>query len=245
MLPVSGQKHKNPIIFLCLAILVQLVFWFISRPMQAKWINTPPVPDRLSASFSALGDDQFAYRLYAMDLQNMGDEGGRATALKDYDFERLGQWFHLLDNMDSQSNYVPLLAAYYFGSTQNPLQLTPVIDYLAEVGRRGVSGKWRWLVQAIFLARHRQGNIEKGLYLSEQLANLPVNLPVWARQMNLIIKSDMGDKATAQALIIQMLKTEGDKLPAHEVNFLFDILCNRLQNEYERQTNPVCKGVDP
>lgn len=244
MLPITLERHKFILIFLTLAVILQFSVWLTLRPIQARWINIPPVPERLTASFSTLGDDQFAYRLYAMNLQNMGDEGGRVTALKDYDYNRLGDWLHLLDDMDAQSNFMPLLAAYYFGGTQNPLQLTPVVDYLAEVGRRGVSEKWRWLVQAIYLVRHRQGDMNKAMYLSEQLAKLPVPMPVWARQMDIIAKSDMGDKATAKALIIEMLKSEGDKLPANEVNFLFDILCNRLQTEYERLSNPVCKGFD-
>src|SRR5690606_29463629 len=119
--------------------------------------------------------------------------GGRTTSLQDYDYEELSKWFLLTARLDKVSNHIPYIAAYYFGSVQTPEKLTPLLEYLREVGRLNIEGaeKWRWLAHAAFLARFRMGEPQTALEIARELSALPEKgLPGWARQMPAFIQAE-------------------------------------------------------
>ncbi|MCB9991585.1 MAG: hypothetical protein H6867_09505 [Rhodospirillales bacterium] len=113
------QRRWILYIFFFCALAAHGLFSVHSRPLQARWVNVPPVPSEAAAIAMALGDRALAYRMYGIMIQNLGDTGGRVTPLKDYDYPRLGQWFMLEDKMDERSDFIPYLAAYYFGGVRN------------------------------------------------------------------------------------------------------------------------------
>jgi len=165
--------------------LISMIFsWFWTKDIKAQWLNVPPVPSEHTASFIALGDDQMAYRFYAVMLQNLGNTSGEFQSLKNYNYEQLNRWFFTLDQLDERSDAVPLLAAHYFGSVLDKEKLSHIYDYLATVGQRPIGEKWRWLGHAVFLARHISKDTDKALELANLLAaNESPDLAEWAKQM--------------------------------------------------------------
>ncbi len=238
------MRSRFVIYLLCLiAFIAHAGFAFSARHTQASWANVPPVPTKQGATMLALGDPQFAYRAIGITIQNLGDVGGRTTALKDYNYERLGQWFYLQDSLDPRSNFIPLLAAYYFGATQNPDDLDPVIDYLATIGQRDYGEKWRWLAQAAYLARFDQNDLDKAMELAHILAGLNYEgMPIWASQMPAFIAAAKGDKETALGLMLSLLRDKSGALHPNEVNFIVDFICNRLLDKDESATYPLCQN---
>ena len=115
---------------LAFAVLSNIAFWFYSRNMKAEWRNVPPVPSKISAVAPALGDAQFASRLISMMIQNLGSTGGRITPVKDYDFEKLGDWLILNYELDPYSDITPYMAGYYFGASQDPTKIRAIFEYL-------------------------------------------------------------------------------------------------------------------
>lgn len=216
--------------FLAMALSLNIAFWFGAHETFAQWGNVPPVPTRNGAQIMTLGDEQFSYRFGAITLQNLGNSGGRVTAVKDYDYRRLGQWFWLLNDLDPASNHVPMMAAYYFGATQNPEDVAVVVEYLATVGQNPAGNKWRWLVHAVFLARHRMDNLPLALDLAYILSRMqPVGdvMPAWARQMPAFVLAEQGEKQSARKLIEEILMTATGLHP-NEVNFMRDYLVEEL-----------------
>lgn len=224
---------------LFLAVLAQAAVWAAARDAQAAWLNVPPVPR--SAGALALADPQLAYRATGLMLQNMGDMGGRVTPLKDYDYAALGRWFELSAELDPRAAYVPHLAAYYFGATQDPSQLGPLIDYLARVGAVEAPGAWRWLAQAVYLARYRMGDMARARALAGALSAIAAErggLPSWARNMEAYVLADMGEKEAATALLLAIL-AESDGMDPTEVNATVDYLCREL---LAGQGHPLCES---
>lgn len=227
-------------------ILVSLLFWLAlcgalwlaGHLAQARWPGVPPVPAEKGAVAMTLGDRQMSYRLGALTLQNMGDGGGRVTPLKEYDYRALSAWFYLLRGLDSVSDHVPLIAAYYFGATREPEQARIVAEYLAEAGQDPSGQKWRWLAQAVFLARYRANDLPYALELANKLAALQLDhgrqMPIWARQMPAFVLTAMGEKDAARAIIAGILLTDKSLKP-NEINFLKAFLVERLDD----------KSVDP
>ena len=224
-----------------LALFLNVVFWFSVRTVQPRWNNVPPVPDRKYASFHSLGDASFAYRLNGIMIQNLGDTGGRSTSLKDYDYDALTKWFYLQDYLDPFSDFIPYLAAYYFGSVQEPEQFRPVLDYLIQVGKRPDGEKWRWLAQGVYLARYTLKDLSKALEMAHILAQTKnKNVPGWVRQMPAFVMAERGEKDAAYALLLEILKTRGQNLDPSEVNSMKIYICTRLLDPGEAASNPLC-----
>lgn len=225
-------------------LIVNIGLWFLTRSYRPVWGNVPPAPHQDYASFSGLGDKSFSYRIHALMLQNLGDTGGRTTPLKDYDYDMLSEWFFLQDHLDQQSDFMPYLAAYYFGGVQDVQKLVPLISYLEHVGKRTDGEKWRWLAQAVFLARFRLGNLERALELSETLSKSGADdLPPWVQQMPAYVMNAQGEKKAAYALMLEILKSSADKMHPSEVNSMRIFMCERLQTEEEAARNPLCEGL--
>ena len=182
----------------------------------------------------SLGDTEFSYRFLAITLQNLGDVGRDVTPLKSYNYETLGKWFFLLNDLDPASDHVPMLAAYYFGGTHVPKDAAVVAKYLSVIGQIPVGEKWRWLAQAAYLAQHRMNNLDLALELAYKLAKMNrdgVDMPQWARQMPAFILKYRGDREASRKLMENMLVTDRTVHP-QEVNFMKSYLIEQL-------------GVDP
>lgn len=228
------------------ALTLNTIVWWHAQPLRAQWGNVPPVPSPISAALFTLGDTQFAYRTYGLLIQNLGDAGGQARPLHEYNYDRLTQWFWLEDDLDPRSNYIPALAAFYFSANQDKQAIGPLIDYLAEVGSRPVPQKWRWLAQAIYLTRFVQHDYDKALVLAEKLAALDYPyMPTWVDQMPAFIMMQQGDKEGAYQIMMNVLGSEARNLQGAEINFMRDYICNRVLNPEQKKSEPVCKDPIP
>ncbi len=211
------------------AFCLQALYWSQTRELRAGWEGVPPAPSAQVAHALALGDGQFLYRATAFALQNMGDEGGRVTPLKDYDYQRLGQWFALLDRFDPRAEYLPVLVGYYFSQSQKPEHVRIVIAYLTRIATRDPEHNWRWLAHAVYLARHRVGDMNLALDLAYRLAALDApGLPIWTRQMPAFVLAEVGDKEAARDLMEVIMESDPNLAPG-EIDFMRDFIETRLQ----------------
>lgn len=225
-------NEKSAVTFALLGVVVlAVVFWQGSSVLEARWAGVPPVPSMNTATLMTLGDSQLAYRSGALTLQTLGDGGGRVVPLKEYNYEKLGQWFDVLDSLDPAADHVPMIAAYYFGASRVPSDIAVIVDYLGRIGDNPVGQKWRWLGHAAYLSRHRMDNMDLALDLAYKLARIePADgkpLPIWARQMPAFLLNAQGDKQSSRILIEQMLSSADDLHP-NEVNFMKGYLAEQL-----------------
>lgn len=224
-------------------LILQIGLSLSLRPQQAHWDNVPPAPSAHGAGALGLGDRQLSYRIMGIMMQNLGDTGGRAATFTNYDYNGLGRWFSLADELDSRSDYMPLLAAYYFGATKVKSDLDPVIDYLAAVGSQNEGQKWRWLAQAVYLARFGQDDLPKALGLAEKLASLwEPGRPGWMKQMPVFILAAQGDRDSAYRIMMSILREEAETMDPREVNFMVDYICTRILEPAEAARDQLCVG---
>lgn len=245
--PVIGHQRSATLLYLgfVVAIALNVAFWLHARTILPVWNNVPTVPTATSASFSMLGDSGAAYRMLGYTLQNLGNTGGNYEPLKNYDYAQLEKWFFATQELDPQANFVPFLASFYFGGIEDqPEKISHVTDYLAEAGAAPYPQKWRWLAQAVFFARFKEKNMDKALMLANRLASLPTDLPPWAKQMPAFVNMAMGNRQASYELMVHMLKTEGDKLPANEINAMLEYICKRTLTPAEASENPLCQKRD-
>jgi len=231
-------------ISLTLAVIMNIAFWFHSRDLKTQWLNVPPVPSEFSAMSSTLGDGQFAARVISIIIQNLGSTGGRVTPIKDYDFEKLGGWLNLHYALDAKSNLVPYIAAYYFGASQDPSKIRPVIEYLHKVGNSPEGQKWRWLAQAVYLARFKLEDLNLATKLAQDLAVLPnEDMPAWARHLEVNILNQRGEKEAALQLMLSILKDKSDNIHPNEVNARVAYICEQILDPSEAKTHALCADL--
>lgn len=232
------KKNISYFIFCCFFI-ANLFFWTKSHHYKTTWHNVPALPEIKNTSLISMGDAQFAYRSYALTLQNLGDTNGRKTSLKNYDYAQLYKWFLFLDQLDPRSSATPMMAAYYYGSVRDKQKLDYVLDYLSIVGQRPEGEKWRWLGHAVFLARHEQKDNDRALELAYLLAaNKSPDLADWAKQMPAFILQEQGDTELAYKIMLNLLKSNVDSLHPTEINYMVDYICNTLLKENVQITPP-------
>lgn len=228
--------------FFALVIALQVLVWLQIRSEQARWLNVPPVPGENGAVAFALGDRQFAYRTIGVMLQNLGDTGGRTTSFKDYDYDRLTGWFNLADKMDPHANFVPMLAAFYFSSADDPAQIAPLAEYLHRVGNSPEGQRWRWLAQAVYLARYKMNDFDKAYFWAQELASIPRDdMPAWTKQMPAFVRNAQGDKQAAYDIMIEMMRSGQNKLPREEMNAMQYYICKRILDEAQAKNDPICQ----
>jgi hypothetical protein len=212
------QIFSRSHLLLIMMLLLQLGFWYKTKDITPEIGIVPEVPGRETLHALTFGDDQFYFRILAFNLQNAGDTFGRSTSLRYYDFNKLYQWFNLLDELDSKSNMIPAMATYYFSQTQNTADVRYVVDYLYTHSTHDVASKWWWLVQAIYLAMHKLDDKDLALKVSTPLVDK--NVPVWAQQMAAVVREKRGEMEAAFN-IMQTIKEHVDANDIKEMDLKY------------------------
>lgn len=208
----AGQLARVPwriFALLAVTLALQVGFWSQSHQLRLPISTVDPAPPEALARIIGLGDAQFYYRAGGMWLQNMGDGGGAYTPLRQLDYSRLSEWFELLLAMDDRADYVPMLAGFYYGNTDEPEQARKVAVFLRRVALRNPQLHWRWLAHAVYLARHKVKDMDLALQMAKQLAVLNVpDIPIWTRQMPAFILATVGEQEAARDILQALLESD-------------------------------------
>ena len=221
----TGAMRATIILFLALLGL-QGAFWSHTHDIRPPMDIVPDVPSERTVRALSFGDEEAFFRLYALGIQNAGDTFGRFTALYKYDFHKLYQWFHLLSTLNNQSSYLPALGTYYFSQTQNPADVSYILDFLDEYTAGRVAEKWWWVVQGAYLAEHKMHDLDRALKIAERLRG-EHSIPIWAQQMPAFIHERRGEFGDALVIIEEVAK-HPELYTQGELNFMRYFVEERL-----------------
>jgi hypothetical protein len=158
-------------------------------------------PSLLVAKLSSLGEDAFFFRSHSLALQHAGNLNGTIVPYCDMNYRQLAAWLSLLERFDGEAQITPVMAGRLFGNNQNGADTKYVIDYLEARALAHPVTNWRWLGQAVYLARYRLKDQARAQILAHELATLPIALPSWARDLEVFVMVDRGDKQGASQLL--------------------------------------------
>lgn len=225
-------------IILTLFLILQVMFWYKTYEIKPKLDIVPPIPSKQEMSALSFGDKQFYFRGLALNLQMAGDTFGRSTPLKDYNYPKLLEWFRLLDTLDSKSNYIPSVAAYYFSRSQHPKDVKYIIDYLEEHSMRDPEANWWWLSQSIYLANSVLGDKQRAIKIADELHKVKTQIPLWARQMEAFLREDMGEKDKAEQIMCDTFSQAGHlkDAPKREQDFMIYFFETRMKEALKHKT---------
>lgn len=251
--PAKKKSRRIDGYLLCFLALTaaQVVAWKGFSHIRPDFIIVPEPPAGRSVKAYALGDDAFYFRRLVFALQNAGDTFGRFTALREYDYGKLQQWFFLADALDAKSNAVPLIAGYYYSQTQNVPDTRYVVDYLVRHADRDPAHKWWWYAQASHLANHRLEDKKLASDIALKITAIPMegdgaNIPLWARQLPAFIYEKMGAFEESLQIMEQVqrdLENNNRELTEGEANFLRHFFIHRIQKPEAELMKKLGKGI--
>ncbi len=242
MMPaVSVLRVIREFKWVAIFIVLQLCFWSQTRHITPRMDIVPDVPGKQAIKALSFGDEQFYFRVLAFDIQNAGDTFGRFTALRFYDFNKLYQWFTLLDTLDKRSNMMPSMAAYYFSQTQNTADIRYIADYLYEHGSHDIEHKWWWLLQAIYLGMHKLDDSNFALKAANQLINPKV--PAFAQHMAAVVHEKRGEMNDALR-IMETIRNNAENISDADLKYMTYFVKERLKRidklkEFEVKKEPT------
>lgn len=222
---MSGFFRKYS--FLLLFLWLQIGFWVATREELPDMGIVPDVPGRVAVKALSFGDEEFYFRLLALDIQNAGDTFGRFTELYKYDFRKLAAWFSLLDTLDNDSDYMPFIASYYYSQTQYVPDVRYIVDYLYEHSYARPAKKYWWLAQAVYLAQHKLNDNDLAMKMAEPLEKAD-NAPFWVRQLPAFVHEKRGEMDDALR-IIEDIQANSKNIPDGELKFMTYFVKERLK----------------
>lgn len=216
------RDHSLLIVF----AILQIFYWQGTRETLPDPGIVPEVPGKIAVKALSFGDEEFYFRLLALDMQTAGDTYGRFTELYKYDFKKLYAWFTLLDTLDNQSDFIPFLASFYFSQTQHIKDNIYIVNYLYEHSWWRPQIKWWWLAQGAYIAEHKLKDIDLANKLATPLEKA-TDAPLWARELPAFVHERRGEMDDALH-IIESIQSNSKDLSPSELKFMTYFVKERL-----------------
>ena len=150
-----------------------------------------------------------------------------------------------MDSLDSKSNYIPSLAAYYYSLTQNHQDVIYIINFLNDHADKDPEKKWWWYYQALYLANSVYKDKDLAIKMAEKLKKYsPDSAPLWTKQMLAILLSDKGEKCEAIRVISGILEEyekpgKDRSISDNEINFMKFFIQQRMEElKKDKNFNP-------
>lgn len=223
---IKQLKNRTHQLLLSIAVALQLGYWSQTHDIKPHMEVVPNVPGKQYIDALTFGDKEFYFRVLAFQLQITGDTFGRFTSLRDYDLGKLYRWFTLLDTLDSRSNMMPAMAAYYFSQAREPEQVRHMVNYLYEHSIRDVEHKWWWLIQALYLSMHRLSDMDLALKVAKPLIDPKV--PAWAQHMTAVVYEKRGEMDDALR-IMETIKDNAEHITDRDLKYMVYFVKERLK----------------
>jgi hypothetical protein len=199
------------------------VFAWANRDRRPDLSIIDPPPSALERKALAFGDDEFLYRAYVLELQNAGDTGGRATPMRDYNYDYVLGWLRSLQALDARAQHHALLAARYFPTVNEPVAVRKLVEFVAADVEMNPERKWSWLMQAVLMADHRLNDKEYALKLAKQLAGYDYpDMPSWIFMFPGVLLKQLGRNDEARAVMETVRRDKAGLLTPQDLHWMED-----------------------
>jgi len=228
----------RPLLLLGVAALAaQLAVAGLRAPPRAVAAALPAPPSANALAVLALGDGPAFARLAMLWLQAQDYQPGLSLPYRALDYATVEAWLDRLLALDPRFAYPLLAAARLYGEVAEPGRQRRMIAFIARHYDADPVHRWPWLAHAVYLARHRLGDLPLALALARRLADAPPSVPAWARQMHLFVLEDMGELKALEVLLGGLLAS-GEIRDPNERRFLSWRLAE-LEARLETQSPPA------
>jgi hypothetical protein len=223
----GGYDSRMPWLVLVFALALQGIWKFHEPSPEAYARNLTNPPDPRWVKVWDMGENAFAGELLSLELFSHDEQPGVSLPYAALDYERVKAWMAVALELDPHNNNVLLAAAQVYSQVPDPKRVRIMLDFIHQQFLYDPDSRWPYLAHAALLARHRLKDINLALGFAKGLSTVKT-APDWARQMSLLLLSDMGEKAQAKILLGGLIAS-GTLKDEKEIAFLV----NRI-NSYKK-----------
>ena len=200
-------KFSKVKIWIIIFFVAQICVWFGARTIKPKYIITPFPPTKTEIEAMSFGDKQLLFRMLVFKIQNAGDAVGQYHNFNEYDYKKLRTWFEALDGIDTHSEYIPYMAAYYYSIVHSVEKSKVIADYVADYASADPQRHWRLLTTALYIYKTQVPHSVNEIYSIGELL-LKQKIPMWAKALAAFFLKESGDICASYELIMQVTKDD-------------------------------------
>jgi len=200
-------KFSKVKIWIIIFFVAQICVWFAAHTIKPKYIITPFPPTKTEIEAMSFGDKQLLFRILVFKIQNAGDAVGQYHNFNEYDYNKLRTWFEALDGIDTHSEYIPYMAAYYYSIVHSVEKSKMIANYVADYASADPQRHWRLLTTALYIYKTQVPHSENEIYAIGELL-LRQKIPMWAKALAAFFLKESGDICASYELIMQVTKDD-------------------------------------
>lgn len=220
--------------------MAQLSWHSRQQPIGARANDLPYPLSARAYVIASLGEPVMAAKLLNLWLQAFDNQPGISIPLHALDYSVVTQWLDTILELDPNGDYPMLAAARVYGSVNDRAKQRVMTDFIFEKFTQDPDKHWRWLANAVIIAKHELKDMQLALKYAEALADSTTseNVPYWAKDMKIVVLEDMGEIEAAKVLVGGLIAS-GEITDPNELNFLQ----NKIR-EIEEKSTKSRQGVD-
>ena len=230
------------VVVLLAAALTLQIAWYSALPKpvaRADELDAPPAVSFLRVA--SLGEPDAMAQLLSLYLQAFDNQPGISIPFGNLDYDRVIQWLTTILQLDPLGHYPLLMAAQVYSQVPDAARERLMADFVHREFMQEPNRRWRWLAHVTIMAKHRLHDDALALRYARDITRYATAAPHWARQMQIFILEDIGERESAKILLGGLLEG-GEITDDHELHFLTERL-ETMKND-EKQT-PVMKNKHP
>lgn len=204
-----------------LALAAQLLWHGLAPAPASERRALPPAPPHSLLRVTAFGEPVALARAGTLWLQYFDQQPGHSVPYRELDYGRLRAWLARWLALAPNSEYPLSLAVRLYAQVSDPARQRIMLDFVHEAFLDDPAARWRWLAEGTLLAKHRIEDLELALRYARDLAEHTegMDVPYWARDLQILLLEDMGEYEAARILIGGLLASDAIEDP-RELQFL-------------------------
>jgi hypothetical protein len=197
---------------------------------QIGWQAWQPKPVARAAALEAppptavlrvvsLGEPVAFAQLLTLYLQAFDNQPGISIPFLELDYARVRGWLAAILELDPLEQYPLMMAAHLYGQVPDSAKQRAMCEFVRREFSADPNRRWRWLAHCAIMAKHRLRDIRLALSYAEAITREARLASGWARQMQVFILEDLGEREAATVLLGGLLAS-GEVTEPTEIHFL-------------------------
>ncbi len=228
-------------VLLLISLCAQIVWHHHQSVAVARVERLPHAPGLDIVRAMSFGEEVAAAKLAMLWLQSFDNQPGISVPFAALDYTKVVEWLTLILALDPHAHYPLLAASRIYAEVPDAARQRTMLDFVDREFLRDPEARWPWMAHAVYVAKHRIGDIDLALRYARALSRHATGptVPNWAKQMAIFVLEDMGELQSAKVLLGGLLDS-GQITDPHEQWFL----SQRLAELETRLDSEPGKGTD-
>jgi hypothetical protein len=194
--------------------------WHALQPKPSARADALENPPSLTAlRGAAMGEPIALAQILTLYLQAFDNQPGISIPFLELDYARVKAWLATILELDPLEQYPLMMAAHLYGQVPDSGKQREMCEFVRRQFSADPNRRWRWLAHCAIMAKHRLHDVRLALSYAEAITREARLASGWARQMQVFILEDLGEREAARVLLGGLLAS-GEVTEPAEIHFL-------------------------